>query len=116
LTTDLIIVLERSITFPEMTLHEDKPRFIWLLFQLSEDAGGRAFDLFYCTSNLAAGVTNREIIINASCSFLSGKTLKCLGGSTELCSVTSATNRLRTLSTEPELEHSPKNTRPEASS
>lgn len=50
------------------------------------------------------GVTNREIIINTSCSFLSGNTLKCLGGSTELCSVTFAMNRLRTLSTDPELE------------
>lgn len=60
-------------------------------------------------------VTRRKIIINASWSFPSRKTVNCLGSCTEPCSSTCATSRLTTSSTGPELKWSLRNPRPKAS-
>lgn len=60
-------------------------------------------------------VTHREIIINASWSFPSRKTVNCLGSCTEACSGTCAMSRLATLSTGPELKWSLRNPSPKAS-
>lgn len=76
LTRYLIIESERSITFLEITLHEDKTRLIWSIFLLPKEAGSRAF-YFIALQSWMLWVACREIIINATCFAFSGKIANC---------------------------------------
>jgi len=55
---------------------------------------------FIALQNWPLWVTCREIILNATCFTLSGKTVNCWGSYTMMYNVTSVTNRLTTLSTD----------------